>query len=151
MMLIVLYVAAALIVGELVKRLIRHIFFRQCAMPMGYRSVPGPRGWPIVGNTYQLDSRPHRQLREWAQQYGELFRLRIGFEDWVFINSFAPSLPGGYRTEELTRVREYNSPDAVKEILDRQSVATSSRGPRPATSDLLSGGLRMVLMQYSER
>jgi cytochrome P450 len=48
-------------------------------------------------------------------------------------------------------VREYNSPDAVKEILDRQSVATSSRGPRPASSDLLSGGLRMVLMPYCER
>jgi hypothetical protein len=39
----------------------------------------------------------------------------------------------------------------VKEILDRQSAATSSRGPRPVASDLLSGELRMVLMPYSER
>jgi hypothetical protein len=92
---IVLYVAAALIVVELVKHLIRHIPFWQHAVPVGYRSVPGPRGWPIIGNTYQLDARPHRQLREWAQQYGELFQLRIGFADWVFVNSFAPPPPPG--------------------------------------------------------
>ena len=51
----------------------------------------------------------------------------------------------------MTRVHEYNSPDVVKEIMDRQSAATSSRGPKPISSDLLSGGLRMVLMPYCER
>lgn len=150
-MLIALYVTAALIAGELVRRLARHVFSRQHAVPAGYRSVPGPRGWPIVGNTYQLNARPQRQLREWAQQYGELFRLRMGFQDWVFINSFAPPPPWKVGVHRGRIDSGACSPDAVKDILDRQSAATSSRLPSPVISDLLSGGLRMLLMPYCER
>lgn len=40
------------------------------------------------------------------------------------------------------------SPDAVKEILDRQSAHTSSRAPNPVASDALSGGMRFLFMEY---
>ncbi len=41
--------------------------------------LPGPRGWPVLGNLPQI--RPpefHLQLERWAQQYGNNFQLRMG-------------------------------------------------------------------------
>jgi cytochrome P450 len=38
---------------------------------------------------------------------------------------------------------------AVKEIMDKQSAATSSRPPMPVLSDLISGGMRTIVMQYT--
>ena len=41
--------------------------------------LPGPRGWPIVGNTPQLKAgAPHASLEAWALRYGPLFRLHFG-------------------------------------------------------------------------
>lgn len=40
------------------------------------------------------------------------------------------------------------SPEAVKEVMDRQSKDSSSRAPSPAASDALSGGMRFLFMPY---
>jgi cytochrome P450 len=90
-------------------------------------TIPGPRGLPIIGNTLQLGPYPHRKCQEWAAQYGELFKVQIGWENWVFLNS----------------------PEAVKEIMDKQSAITSGRQPMPVLSDIISGGKRFLLMTYS--
>jgi cytochrome P450 len=93
----------------------------------GLRSVPGPKGLPIVGNTLQLGPQPQRMLKLWADQYGEIFQIRLGLENWVFLNS----------------------PRAVKDILDKQSAITSGRAPMPVANDIVSGGMRFLLMSYS--
>lgn len=51
----------------------------------------------------------------------------MGYENWVFLNS----------------------PEAVKEVLDKQSAITSGRAPMPVASDLISGGMRFLLMGYT--
>ncbi|KKY14273.1 putative cytochrome p450 [Diplodia seriata] len=66
---------------------------------------------------------------DWANKYGELFSLQLGWENWVFLNS----------------------PAAVKEIMDKQSASTSGRPPLPVGSDILSGDMRFLLMTYSPR
>jgi hypothetical protein len=38
--------------------------------------------------------------------------------------------------------------DSLKEVMDRQSAATSSRKPSPMVSDIVSGGKRMLFMPY---
>lgn len=96
-------------------------------IPKGLKPVPGPPGLPILGNTHQLKPQPQRQMESWAKQYGELFRIQLGWNTWVFLNS----------------------PEAVKEILDKQSAATSSRAPSPVIGDVISGGMRFLLMGYS--
>jgi len=41
--------------------------------------LPGPRGWPVVGNLLQLDrARVHHTVERWAQQFGPLFRIQLG-------------------------------------------------------------------------
>ena len=44
-----------------------------------YDDLPGPRAYPVVGNALQLDSRSsHLQLQRWCDEYGPIFRMRIG-------------------------------------------------------------------------
>ncbi len=42
-------------------------------------SLPGPKGWPAVGNLPQIKPAEfHLQLERWAQEYGRSFQLRMG-------------------------------------------------------------------------
>ncbi|KPI39709.1 Fumitremorgin C synthase [Cyphellophora attinorum] len=103
------------------------LILRRSKVPRGLRRVPGPRGLPIVGHTFSLKQAPQQQLRSWANRYGELFQIQVGWYNWVFINS----------------------PAAVKAMLDKQSAVTSSRVPMPVGNDLISGGKRFLFMGYT--
>jgi cytochrome P450 len=48
--------------------------------------LPGPRGWPLVGNALQIEaSRIHLIFEDWCRQYGPLFRVRLGRKDMVVV------------------------------------------------------------------
>lgn len=64
--------------------------------------LPGPSGWPLIGIGLDLPARPRKLLNQWAEKYGDTFKVRLGWYDWVF----------------------FDSRDAVKEVFDRQ-VRTS--------------------------
>lgn len=87
---------------------------------------PSPPGLPLIGNTLQISSQPQIHLIQWARQFGEVYRLRLGLADWYLLNS----------------------PEATKEVLDKQSAVTSSRPPWPVVSQALSAGRRFLLMPY---
>jgi cytochrome P450 len=97
--------------------------------PPGTHHAPGPAGLPVIGNAHQLGTQPHQQITAWARLYGELYKIRLGWNDWYMICS----------------------PEACKEILDKQSAHTSSRAPQPVASDTLSGGMRFLFMPYGPR
>ncbi|KAF1996676.1 cytochrome P450 [Amniculicola lignicola CBS 123094] len=99
---------------------------RNARPPPGFVAAPGPEGLPVLGNAHQLGPTPHRQIQQWAREYGEVYRIRLGWNDWYMICS----------------------PDAVKEIMDKQSVHTSSRAPMPVANEALSGGMRFLFMSY---
>ncbi|CAN5843519.1 hypothetical protein BH11PSE8_BH11PSE8_09430 [soil metagenome] len=41
--------------------------------------LPGPRGWPVLGNMPQMKvERVHQDVERWAAEYGPLFRMRLG-------------------------------------------------------------------------
>jgi len=93
-----------------------------------YVFPPGPKGYPIVGNSFDLPPFGASALtKKWAEEYGEMFRLRLASTNVVYLNS--------------SRV--------VSEILDKRSAITSSRPPLPMVSDIVSGGKRMVMMPYN--
>ncbi|PON58362.1 Cytochrome P450, E-class, group I [Parasponia andersonii] len=39
---------------------------------------PGPFGWPIIGNIFQVGSNPHQTFAHLAKSYGPLFSLKLG-------------------------------------------------------------------------
>ncbi len=46
--------------------------------PKPLTDLPGPRGWPLLGNLPQLgQGRMHQVLERWVEQYGPLYRLRF--------------------------------------------------------------------------
>jgi cytochrome P450 len=49
--------------------------------------LPGPRGWPLLGNLPQLDIPSlHQQLEGWAAVHGPIYRLRFGTRDAVVVS-----------------------------------------------------------------
>lgn len=42
------------------------------------KQLPGPRGYPLVGNALQLGSVPNKQFNKWTKEYGDLFQVRLG-------------------------------------------------------------------------
>ncbi|MCJ1436264.1 hypothetical protein MMC27_005642 [Xylographa pallens] len=92
-------------------------------------TIPGPKGYPIIGVGYKLPPKAPAAFRKWASEYGEVFKLRVGWYDWVVINT----------------------PEAVREILEKQAVSTSSKAPSPLGHDVVTGGMRMPTMPYGPR
>jgi cytochrome P450 len=104
-------------------------YFSGVKTPKGYAKVPRVPGWPIVGNTLQLGPHPEATLYDWGQKYGELFIVKV-----LGIDFFVTA-----------------SPEAIKEVFDKQSAVTSSRPYTPAFSEVISEGYRMVNMQYGPK
>ena len=56
--------------------------------------LPGPRGWPIVGNTFQVTrARIHQNVEAWAKDFGPLFQMQIGARKLLVISD--PELLAG--------------------------------------------------------
>lgn len=90
-------------------------------------TVPGPKeGYPLIGLGLFLPLNAPALFHEWALQYGDIFKVRVFWYNFVFINT----------------------PDAVREILEKQAVATSSKAPAPMSHDIITGGKRMPTMPY---
>lgn len=89
-------------------------------------TIPGPRTWPLIGVGYKLPANAPTVFRQWAQKYGEIYKIRVGWYNWVVINS----------------------PEAVREILEKQAIKTSSKAPSPLGHGIVTGGKRMPTMPY---
>jgi cytochrome P450 len=80
--------------------------------PRRLRDLPGPRGWPVLGNLPQIEApRFHLQLADWARQYGRVFRLQMAnrqilvLADHEAVAAVLRDRPDGFRrTERLEAV-----------------------------------------------
>ncbi|RYP57544.1 hypothetical protein DL770_010647 [Monosporascus sp. CRB-9-2] len=91
--------------------------------------MPGPKGYPLIGIGVSLPAKAHVRFREWASMYGDVFKLRVGWYNWVVINS----------------------PEAMHEILNKQSASTSSKMPAPMGHGVAAGGMRMFTLEYGPK
>ncbi len=73
-----------------------------------FKDLPGPRPWPVVGNALQVKlSRLHQDVEAWAQQYGPVFRMRLGpnkvlvVADHEVVASLLKDRPDGFRRPAL--------------------------------------------------
>ncbi|ESK82813.1 cytochrome p450, partial [Moniliophthora roreri MCA 2997] len=44
---------------------------------------PGPKGYPLVGNIFQLQNRPWHAYVEWKKTYGDIVYLRLFNQDVI--------------------------------------------------------------------
>lgn len=64
------------------------LFFRSNSKPpTGGKLPPGPRPLPIVGNIFQLGTKPHQSLASLAKTHGPLMSLRFGSVYTVIVTS----------------------------------------------------------------
>ncbi|KAH9510280.1 cytochrome P450 2 sub U member 1 [Bulinus truncatus] len=43
---------------------------------------------PVIGHLYLLEKNPRKQLKQWADKYGDVFTLKMGSQTTVFINTY---------------------------------------------------------------
>lgn len=51
------------------------------------KTLPRPRGWPVIGNLLVLGTMPHRSLYQLAREYGLVIWLKLGSIDTLVIQS----------------------------------------------------------------
>ncbi|KAI1170039.1 cytochrome P450 [Nemania sp. FL0916] len=90
---------------------------------------PGPPTLPFLGNLHQIPkTRRHIQFQKWAQEYGPIYSLILGTKVLIVLSSN----------------------EAVKDLLDRRSAIYSSRTENYLANKVLSGGLRLLLLEYGD-
>ncbi|ELU01323.1 hypothetical protein CAPTEDRAFT_142746 [Capitella teleta] len=52
------------------------------------QSIPGPRGYPIVGHMTMLGDAPQEALTTWSKQYGSVYRLKFGVWPVVIVSGY---------------------------------------------------------------
>ncbi|KAF8074119.1 cytochrome P450 [Lyophyllum atratum] len=94
-----------------------------------YKLPPGPPGVPFFGNLFQVPAlRPYPKFREWAKEYGAVYRLRLGTQDLIVLNTA----------------------EAADELFVNRGRTFSSRSPPHVAHDIMSAGQRMVFLPYDK-
>ncbi|ESK84360.1 cytochrome p450 [Moniliophthora roreri MCA 2997] len=81
---------------------------------------PGPKGYPLVGNIFQLQNRPWHTFVEWKKTYGDIVYLTLFNQDVIVLNSAK----------------------VAGDLLDRRAANYSQRPHMPVT-DYLVGGVNI--------
>jgi cytochrome P450 len=93
------------------------------------RLPPGPQGWPIVGNLFQLGKKPHESLFRLATKYGPLMSLSLGMKTTVVVSS----------------------PSMAKEVLKTHGHVFAGRIVTQAARSLSHDKSSFLLCQYGSR
>ncbi|VWX59317.1 Cytochrome P450 [Burkholderiales bacterium 8X] len=74
------------------------------SIPRRIDDLPGPRGWPWLGNALQIEpQRLHLQLESWCKEFGPYYRLKLGRRhllvvgDHVAVAALLRDRPEGFR------------------------------------------------------
>jgi cytochrome P450 len=72
--------------------------------PRELKDLPGPRGWPLVGNLFQTSrGRLHLNVEAWGREFGPLFRFQLGrrtllaISDHETLSATLRDRPDGFR------------------------------------------------------
>lgn len=92
------------------------------------RLPPGPPGWPVLGNLFDLGTMPHRTLAGLRNQYGDIVWLNLGAVSTMVILS-AKAATEFFKNHDLSFAER-----SVTEIMrvhdyDKGSVALAPYGP----------------------
>lgn len=84
-------------------------------MPLTLKDLPGPKGYPIVGNIPVIDlPNLHNQIEAWADEFGDVYRLGLGYTSQTVVTR--PSMIQkilASRPDEFVRMKKMN--DIIRE------------------------------------
>lgn len=66
--------------------------FRKKQNRLDLASLPGPRGWPIIGSALDISRSnlpPHQTIARWVQQYGSVFTVQMPNANWIVLSDYA--------------------------------------------------------------
>lgn len=92
------------------------------------RLPPGPPGWPILGNLFDLGTEPHRTLSELRHKYGDLIWLRLGVRNTMVIQS-AKSATEFFKDHDLSFAERTISENSRVHDYHKSSLALAPYGP----------------------
>lgn len=92
--------------------LLHRLYYR-----LRFRLPPGPRGWPVVGNLYDVKPLHFRCFAEWAQSFGPIISVWFGSTLNIVVSSSElakevlkekdQQLADRYRSRTATRLTKY--------------------------------------------
>ncbi|XP_065056751.1 cytochrome P450 4C1-like [Rhopilema esculentum] len=80
-----------------------------------YKCIPGPTGWPIIGNTFEFSGNTdqHALFLQWTRQYGRIFKYYVLFGGYrIYITD--PSIA---RHILVTNFKNYRRQDVLRKLL----------------------------------
>ncbi|XP_062998806.1 cytochrome P450 1A5-like isoform X2 [Elgaria multicarinata webbii] len=90
-------------------------------IPQGLKRIPGPMGYPLIGNMLEVGKTPHLSLTRISQEYGDVMRIHIGMKPVLVLS--------GLETIRQALVRQggdfMGRPDlhSFRHVVDGQSLA----------------------------
>ncbi|MFR9749838.1 cytochrome P450 [Nocardia sp. 004] len=82
--------------------------------PLSATDLPGPSGWPLLGNLPQLlPSRLHRRFDRWADEFGPMYRVNMAGKTLVVVSD-----PGLNRDILRDRPGSYRRQSSIESIMD---------------------------------
>ncbi|KAH9162719.1 cytochrome P450 [Lactarius sanguifluus] len=97
--------------------------------PLG-RPIPGPKGWPIIGNLLDVPTELEYQVfSRWQKKYGDLIQMTILGQPTIIINS----------------------PQLAVNMLNKKSAIYSSRPHLTMACDLVGWRDILVLLKYTDK
>ncbi|NEX62204.1 cytochrome P450 [Noviherbaspirillum galbum] len=98
--------------------------FASAAPTRDFTQFTGPKGIPVLGNMLQLDSlRFHRQLEDWAEQYGNIYRLRLASREALVVSD--PAMIATMLHDRPDAFRRSSRTAAVLEELGTRGLFTA--------------------------
>jgi hypothetical protein len=135
---------ATLSIGLALGLIILHVV-RYLASP--HRKLPpGPRGYPIIGNAFELGKEPWLYFTELRKKHGK-FVTSI-FLVPPFLRWFAGELV--YLNAAGQPIIILNSQRVATDLLDRRAGIYSDRPPLIVACDIMTDGLLFGLARYSD-
>ena len=75
------------------------------------KDLPGPRGMPVFGNSFQVNrSQIHQDMERWAREYGPLFKVKLAratmlvVADHALFGAIMKDRPNGFRRTPMLGV-----------------------------------------------
>nr|AJD25180.1 cytochrome P450 CYP76A36 [Salvia miltiorrhiza] len=117
-----------LCVGFLVPFVVLLHYRRQRAGSSASRLPPGPRGWPVFGNMFELGPMPHKTIAGLSREHGPVVWLRIGSIDTMVVQT-AAAAADLFKNHDASFVERTITEVMRAHGFDRAAVSLSPPGP----------------------